>query len=106
MRLVTFSFTLPSDPEALKKYAEKAKSWSDVLLSEPNVTELRVYRSPSGKDALAVIRVQSLAGIEELFAAEKFQALRRALENAGCNNFKLGLWEASPMMPEPIRRAM
>src|SRR5271167_678674 len=105
-RIVTLSYTLPSGPEALKEYEGNAKNWSDVVLSEPNVTELRVYRSQDGTQALTITKVQSLVEMDKFLASDKFKTLRSELENAGCSNFKLHPWEASPILPEPLRREM
>jgi hypothetical protein len=103
MKIVTLSYTAPSNTGALK---ENAKSWIGTILSVPAVLELRMYQSPDGKDAMAVARVVSLAEMDEFLASEKFKTLLREMEAAGCSNFQLRPWEASPIMPDPIRREM
>ena len=106
MRIITLSYALPSDPVQLEAYELKAKGWTEDVLAEPNVTELRVYRSADGKKALSIMRIQSLADLDEVLASDKLRTLRSELEKAGCSNFNFGAWGNSPIMPEPIRREM
>lgn len=105
MAIVLFSYTLPTNPEALKQYGEKVKGWIDVVLSDPNATEVRVFRSSDGKDAMTVTEVQSIAESEKFTASEKFKTLRRELEKAGCSNLQLRAWDVSPLVPKAMRRA-
>ncbi len=104
MAICTMSYTLPSKPEAMKQYAEKGKGWVDVVLSEPNNKEVKLYRS-HGKEVMAVIEIQSVAVAEKFLASDKFKTLLSELENAGCSNFQIRTWPVSPLMPNALRRA-
>ena len=104
MSICVMSYALPSDREVLKKYAEKTKGWVDVILSEPNNTELRLYRSSNGKEVLAITEIQSVAEAEKFLASDKFKTLLSELEKAGCGNFQIRTWPASPLIPNAVRR--
>jgi hypothetical protein len=105
MAIVTFSYTLPSDPEALNAYEGKAKGWVDLVLSERNAKQVRVYRSSDGKEVMTVTEVQSLAELEKFLASDRFRTLRGKLEEAGCGAFQLRTWEVSPVAPKAMERA-
>ena len=106
MALVVSSWDLPSSAEQLKAYGEQAQSnWIPTVLKQPGVKEFRGYRNPTHTTPQVVSHTEfdSMNSLMQYLASDDFSRLMGELRATGVTNISAEIWDASPILPEPLR---
>ena len=106
MALQILSWDIPLSEEQLKLYGEKAKAeWIPTVLKQPGVKEFRAYRNPSLTSPQVVIHTEfdSMNSLTRFFASDDYSMIIGSLRATGVTNISAETWDASPIVPEPLR---
>jgi hypothetical protein len=107
MALVVFTCDLPSG-ERVAVYNETVRTaWLQSVLQQPGVTAVRGYRNPHHTTPQVMVHLEfdSLASCQRFLASERYGELVFELRALGCTNMVLHVWDASPLVPEPVTPA-
>jgi heme-degrading monooxygenase HmoA len=91
----------PSD-----QYAERSRnSWIPATLSQPGVKEFRAYRIPG--EGFLKVRVEteftSLEHARQWLNSSDYARIKAELADHGATEIAEETWDASPILPEPLR---
>lgn len=103
MAVTVLTYTLPPGIELLRQYPGKVPGWINIALSAPGAKEFRGYRSTDGKEVLTITEYDSVASADKFGASEKYKALVKEMEKAGCSNIQFRTWDKSPLVAQPVR---
>jgi hypothetical protein len=104
MALVMVTWDLPPG-EQLAIYNESVRTeWRRTVLQQPGVTEVRAYRNPHHTTPQVMVHVEfdSLASWHAFLASESYGGLMFDLRAVGCTHLAVQVWDASPLVPEPV----
>jgi len=104
MSAAIFTWDLPSG-EGMKIYKEKTQGIISAMLKPAGVKEVRGYRNPlqTSPQAMGHIEFDSLASWQAWMQSEDYSAFLTDLRSAGATNISVQIWEASPVVPEPLK---
>jgi uncharacterized protein (DUF1330 family) len=105
MALAIFTWDMPSG-ERVHVYEEKAHTaWIQSVLQQPGVTEVRAYRNPHHTTPRVMIHMEfvSLAAWHQFYTSERYGELMFDLRAVGCAQIAVQVWDASPLLPAPVR---
>jgi hypothetical protein len=104
MALIMVTRDLPPD-ERLAAYNEKVGTeWVPSVLQQPGVMAVRGYRNPHHTTPQVMVHMEfdSLASWQRFLASERYGELMFELRTLGCTNRALHVWDASPLVPDPV----
>jgi hypothetical protein len=104
MALVVFTWDLPPG-ERVAVYNETVRTaWVPSVLQQPGVTAVRGYRNPHQMTPQVMVHLEcdSLVSCQRFLASERYGELVFELRALGCTNLALHVWDASPLVPEPV----
>ena len=106
MAMVSVTYDLPSRQTDIKAYTEKTKGWIDINLAQPGVREFRGHRSANGASPQIVIQTEfdKLANANAWASSDALKKLISGMRAVGCSNITVRTWDASPILPQPIRK--
>ena len=93
--------TGPSD-----QYAERAKtSWVPTVLAQPGVKEFRAYRVLGEGFLMARTETEfsSLEHAQQWLNSAEFARIKGELAEHGAMEISAETWDASPLIPDPLR---
>jgi heme-degrading monooxygenase HmoA len=99
-----FTWDVPSG-ERLEVYQEQARTaWLRSVLQQPGVTEVRGYHNPQQTTPQVMIHVEfeTLDAWQRFLASERYGEIMFELRAVGCSHIAMQVWEASPLLPEPV----
>ena len=108
MPLQILSWDLPISEEQLKVYGEKAKTvWIPTALKQPGVTEFRAYRNPflTSPQVMFHMEFDRMDSLMQFLASDEYSMIMGDLRATGVTNISAEIWDASPVVPEPLRPA-
>ena len=106
MVIYSLSWDLPTDPEKLRVYANKARNdWIPTTLSYKGTLEVATYRNPLGNSpqVLVVIGFVDMAAWQHYIASHDNERIMRELRALGCTSFTTRVWMPARLTPEPVR---
>jgi hypothetical protein len=105
MALGVMTWKLPATGSS-EQYAERAKnSWIPTVLAQPGVKEFRGYRT-LGEDFVAVRTETEFTSLELAQAwlnSDDYARIRAELTEHGATEIAAETWDASPLIPDPLR---
>lgn len=105
MALGVMTWKLPAMGSS-EQYAERAKNaWIPTVLSQPGVKEFRGYRT-QGEDFLVVRTETEFTSLELAQAwmnSADYARIRAELVEHGATEIVAETWDASPLIPDPLR---
>ncbi len=106
MALGTLSWDLPS-AEKMEAYNELTRKWIGLVLQQPGVKEFRAYRNPlrTTPQIMTHVEFDSMASWLAFVQSENYATILADLRELGCGNIVAGVWDTSPVAPEPLRPA-
>ncbi|MBU0656710.1 MAG: hypothetical protein KJ914_16435 [Gammaproteobacteria bacterium] len=106
MALFVMFWDLPP-AEQMQAYGVQAKTWTNTVLEVPGVREFRAYRNPSKATPQVTVQVEfdSLESVEKFVNSESFSKNLDGLKKLGIHNFSTQMWDASPVIPAPLKPA-
>lgn len=106
MAMVSLTYDLPTRASDLKAYKSKAKAWIDLNMAQPGAREFRGHRSATGTTPQVVIQTEfdSLSTAAGWAGSAAFRGLIGEMRKVGCSNLTARVWDASPILPQPLRK--
>ena len=107
MALVITSWDLPAQ-DKLEEYGQKAAtSWIPTIMQQPGVKEFRAYRTAYGASPQVMVHTEfaTLAAAQAWISSEACANQIAELRATGCPNVTFEIWDASPIVPDPIKAA-
>lgn len=105
MALGIMNWNLPASGPT-EGYMQRAQSsWIPTVLAQAGVTEFRAYRNPHG-DHLHVMVETEFDNLDHLNAwvnSDEYAQLKIELAEHGATEISDQVWDASPVVPQPIR---
>ena len=105
MALGIVSWDLPP-AEQLEKYSEKSRNhWIPTLLKQPGVKEYRVYRNPfhTTPQVTGHLEFDKMESWLKFIESKDYAEIISGLRSMGCTNLSAEVWDASPIIPEPLK---
>ena len=105
MVLYAMTWDLPTEPDKLQVYANKARNdWIPTTLSYEGTVDVATYRNPleSSPQVLVVITFSDMAAWQRFVASHDNARIMREVRTLGCTAITTRVWMASNMTPEPI----
>ena len=106
MVIYAMSWDLPTEPEKLRFYANKARNdWIPTTLGYEGAIEVATYHNPLGNtpQVLVVIGFADMAAWQRYVASHDNDRIMRELRTLGCTSFTTRVWMPSRLTPEPVR---
>jgi hypothetical protein len=106
MVIYSMSWDLPTEPEKLRVYANKARNdWIPTTLGFDGAVEVASYRNPleNSPQVLVVIGFADMASWQQYIASRDNERIMREIRALGCTGFTTRVWMPSRMTPEPVR---
>jgi heme-degrading monooxygenase HmoA len=105
MALGVMTWKLPATGSS-EQYAEQAKnSWIPTVLAQPGVREFRGYRT-QGEDFVSVrteTEFTSLELAQQWMNSAEYARIEAELVEHGAREIVTETWDASPLIPDPLR---
>jgi len=104
MALGVLAWDLPP-AERMEAYNKMTAEWTAAVLKQPGVKEFRAYRNPYGTTPQVATHVEfdSLESWLKFIRSEDYASIADSLRAVGCTNLSAEVWDASPVIPEPLR---
>lgn len=104
MALVITAWNLPA-PERMEAYNKQAKTWIATVLAQPGTKEYRAYRNPlhATPEVTTHQEFDTLESAIQHLASEARATVESEMRAAGCTEFVIEVWDASPIAPEPLK---
>jgi hypothetical protein len=106
MILYAMTWDLPTDPDKLRVYANKARNdWIPTTIAYEGVVELATYRNPLANtpQVLVVISFDDMTAWQRYISSKDNERIMRELRTLGCTDITTRVWVPSRMTPEPVR---
>ncbi len=105
MAILVETWDLRATGEQVKAYGAKAHDWISTILKQPGVTEYCAYRSPylDMRGTMSYIKFDTLASAQKWLQSETRAAMGWEMDALGCRNFTSQLFDASLLVPEPLK---
>ncbi len=106
MALAVMSWDMPLSAEQMKAYGEQAQSnWIPTVLKQPGVKEFRAYRNPTHTTPEVLLHTEfdSMNSLMQYLASDDYSRIMSELRATGVTNISVEIWDASPIVPEPLR---
>ena len=105
MALYMTAWDIPTDEALLNEYNVKSKEWVAMIMRQPGVKEFRAYRDPlrNSPDVMVHIEFDSLESVIKYLKSDDCNKATSEMIELGCSGFVNEMWDASPLVPEPIR---
>lgn len=106
MVIYSMSWDLPTEPEKLRVYANKARNdWIPTTLSYEGAVEVATYRNPleNSPQVLVVIGFLDMVAWQGYVASHDNERIMRELRALGCTSFTTRVWMPSRLTPSPVR---
>ena len=104
MALGILSWDLPP-ADKLEAYTEATKTWIGLVLRQPGVKEFRAYRNPLGVTPQVITHAEwdSMASWLKFTQSDDYAFIVADIRAKGCTNLAAEVWDASPVVPEPLK---
>lgn len=104
MALVVFTWDVPPGERGAVYNEKVCADWLRSVLQQPGVTAVRGYQNPHHTTPQVMVHLEfdSLASSQHFLASERYGELMFELRALGCTNMALHVWDASPLVPEPV----
>lgn len=105
MALGIMTWDLPPE-EQIEAYSKKARTvWIPTVLKQPGLKEFRAYRNPSLTTPQVMVHTEwdSLGSWVQYVQSEAYATLMSDMRAVGCTNISAQVWDASPVVPEPLK---
>jgi hypothetical protein len=105
MVLYAMTWDLPTEPDKLQVYANKAKNdWIPTTLGFEGAVEVATYRNPleSSPQVLVVITFSDMAAWQRYVASHDNERMMREVRTLGCTGITTRVWMPSYTTPVPL----
>ncbi len=104
MALGTLAWDLPP-ADKMEAYNEMTRKWIGLVLKQPGAKEFRAYRNPLGTTPQVITHTEfdSMASWLAFIQSEDYATILADLRSLGCSHITAQVWDASPVVPEPLR---
>jgi heme-degrading monooxygenase HmoA len=105
MALAVMKYDLPA-AEQVAAYNEKARTaWIPAVLRQPGLKEFRAYRNPYRITPEVMIHTEwdSLSSWLGWVESDDYATITEEMKGVGCANISVEVWDASPIIPEPLK---
>lgn len=105
MALLMISWDLPTNQEQMEIYKVRAQQWTKLILEGPGIQEWRGFRNPlhTSPQAMVTQEYDTLASCQNWLQSADYAGLIAEMRSIGCTNFSVQVWDASPLLPKPLR---
>ncbi len=105
MALAIYTFDLPLAAGRLQDYERMGQEWVPRVLRQPGVVEFRAYRHPHAISPQVMVQVEfdSLVALDRWHASPEYHEVLGDFLLAGCRIVAVDVWDASPVVPRPVR---
>lgn len=107
MVLYAMTWDLPTEPDKLQVYANKARAdWIPTTLSYEGAIDVATYRNPleSSPQVLVVVTFADMAAWQRFVASHDNERIMREARTLGCTGITTRVWMPSTTTPEPVHR--
>lgn len=108
MVLYAMTWDLPTEPDKLKFYLNKARNdWIPTTLGFEGVVEVATYRNPleSSPQVLVVVTFADMGAWQRYVASRANERIMREVRTLGCTGITTRVWMPPLLTPEPLRPA-
>ena len=104
MALGILGWDLPP-AENMDAYVKVTQKGIAQVLKHPGVKEFRSYRNPLKVTPQVITHTEfdSMASWLAFIQSQAYADIVAGLESVGCTNFFAEVWDASPLVPEPLK---
>ena len=105
MALAIYTFDLPLATSALRDYEHAGQECLPRILHQSGVREFRAYRHPLGMSPQVMVQIEfnSLEAVQRWHQSSDYREVLTDLLRLGCRGIVVDVWDASPVVPTPVR---